>query len=59
MLYGDSVSTPSPSKLAELCARTDQQLMLVILGELGRALTMAKAAVSKESPCIFGRKRLT
>jgi hypothetical protein len=44
------MSTPSPSKLAELRRRTDQQLMLVILGELGRALPMAKAAASRESP---------
>jgi multidrug resistance efflux pump len=44
------LSTPSPPKLAELRARTDQQLMLVILRELDRALPMAKAAVTKESP---------
>jgi multidrug resistance efflux pump len=37
-------------KLAELRARTDQQLMLVIRQELDRALPMAKAAVSKASP---------
>ena len=44
------MSTPSPSKLAQLRARTDQQLLLVILQELDRALPMAKAAVNKESP---------
>jgi len=44
------VSIPSPSKLAQLRARTDQQLLLVILQELDRALPMAKAAVNKESP---------
>lgn len=44
------MSIPSPSKLAQLRARTDQQLLLVILQELDRALPMAKAAVNKESP---------
>jgi hypothetical protein len=44
------VSTPTPSKLGELRARTDRQLLLVILRELDRALPMAKAAASKESP---------
>ena len=44
------MSTPKPSKLAELRAKTDQQLLLVIQRELDRALPMAKAAASKESP---------
>ncbi len=44
------MSTPAPSKLAELRAKTDQQLLSVILRELDRALPMAKAAVSKASP---------
>jgi hypothetical protein len=39
----------TPSKLAELRARTDQQLLLVILRELDRALPMARAAASRES----------
>jgi len=47
---GPVLSTPSPSKLAELRARTDLQLLMVILRELDRALPMAKAAVNKESP---------
>jgi hypothetical protein len=44
------MSTPTPSKLAELRARTDRQLVFVILRELDRALPMAKAAANKESP---------
>jgi len=44
------VSTPTPSKLGELRARTDRQLLLVIMRELERALPMATTAASKESP---------
>jgi len=44
------MSTPALSKLAELRAKTDQQLMRVILRELDRALPMARAATSRESP---------
>jgi len=51
------MSTPSPSKLAQLRARTDQQLLLVILKELDRALPMAKAAVNKESPLYVRAQR--
>jgi multidrug resistance efflux pump len=44
------MSTPALSKLAELRAKTDQQLLQVILRELDRALPMAKAAANKASP---------
>jgi len=44
------MSTPAPAKLAELRAKTDSQLMFVILRELDRALPMAKAATNRASP---------
>lgn len=44
------MGTPAPAKLAELRAKTDRQLLQVILRELDRALPMAKAAANKASP---------
>ena len=50
MVKSFPVSAPTPAKLAELRARTDRQLSLVIRRELERALPMAKTAVNKGSP---------
>jgi len=51
------MGTPAPTKLAELRAKTDHQLLQVILRELDRALTMAKAAANKASPLYIRAER--